>query len=101
MSGLPRYGDDLSTTDIKASIFAGSLAKYSLEQIRKAFDEWLVFGEHLPCIANIVKLIEPPMIYDKAVYISIKKRISQGVFIDDQERKYLKDYESHVVGSAK
>lgn len=102
MSGLPRYGDDMSTDDIKAGIFSERLAKYSMPQIAEAFSKWLDTGKHLPCIANIIELIEPPVIYDKQVYGNLKKRMRDGgTFISDDDYRYVREYEDHVVKSVR
>ena len=74
------------------------LSEFDEETITDAFKEWMKQSSTMPTPSDIYKIIKPPVVWDKALYMSLVKRRKDGnVFMSSDELKYIEDYEREAL----
>ena len=70
-----------------------------MELIINALFEYIKKNSDIPRPACIIKIIDKPAVkLDTALYIQIKKNMSSSyVFVDDDEKKYCREYEKQQI----
>lgn len=87
---------------LKAFIFV--LKNYSIQQIQKAFTQWLDAKTEFPKPADIKNLIDPPKAEwkpDWAVYISLKQKVQrEWYYLCGSEREFVRKCEQYAIDRA-
>jgi hypothetical protein len=95
------YGKQAADIDRLTKIFIRVLNEFPPEAILAAIKKWLITSPEFPTPADIKNILCPSPKLDKAVYVSIKKKVADGsVFVADAEYSYLKFYENSILGAA-
>jgi hypothetical protein len=95
------YGKQAADIDKLTKIFIKVLNDFEPDRVLSAIKQWLLKSPEFPTPADIKNILRPTPKLDKAVYVSIKKKIADGsVFVADAEYTYLKFYENSILGAA-
>jgi hypothetical protein len=71
------------------------LGRFSIEQVRAAFRQYIERHADLPVPANIINIIEPPPErLSAAVYVAYQKKACTGGWLLSDERQFCRDYEA-------
>jgi hypothetical protein len=92
---LKGYGERAEDAESRDAGFQWLLGRFTIEQVRSAFREYIERYADLPVPANIINLIEPPQEkLSAAVYIAYQKKACSGGWLLSDERQFCRDYEA-------
>ena len=92
---LDNFGKEPEQLANMEKVFQMVLGRFTIEEVEDAFMVYLGRETVIPKPADIVKIIEPPVESKKwcgATFIDIKRRLRDGEFITDSEKKYCLEY---------
>ena len=93
--GLNIYGKSPEQLEAIIMLMQMTLGRFDYEVVREAFGRYLQHGATMPTPADIIKIIEPPVVPRKwcgATFIDIKRRSRENQFITNAEKKYCDDF---------
>ena len=91
------YGKQGSDLQTMVNIFCNVLNDCEPEHVIKALDVWLKKYPEFPTPSDLRSLIKPQPSFSKEVYISIEERRRRGELISDEEVRYQKKYQAHMM----
>jgi hypothetical protein len=91
---LNAYGKTPEQLGNLTKMFFAVLGEHPVEVIRAAFIKYLKTNSAMPTPADIENIINPPPPkIDWALYIVLKRRLRENVYVDQDEKKFLRECE--------
>ena len=92
---LKGYGEKAEDAESRDAGFQWMLGRFTIEQVRSAFRQYIERHTDLPVPANIINIIDPPRErLSAAVYIAYQKKACSGGWLLSDERQFCRDYEA-------
>ena len=99
---LKGYGEKAEDAASRDAGFQWMLGRFTIEQVRTAFRQYIERHADLPVPANIINIIEPPPVkLSGAVYTAYQKKACGGGWLLSDERQYCRDYEAQEMANGR
>lgn len=89
------YGKEPEQLGALCRVFKRVLGEYPWYLIECGFEDYLKRNDEMPTPADIVNLIDPPLVKKKfspVAFLDIKRRSREGQFITNAEKQYCEDF---------
>lgn len=85
------FGEKAEDAAIRDAGFQWLLGRFTIEQVRNAFRQFIERNAGMPDASQIINLIDPPPSkLSVAVFLDIKKRWREGQYITPDEKDYCR-----------
>lgn len=92
---LKGYGEKAEDAASRDAGFQWLLGRFTIDQVRSAFGQYVERNSDLPVPADIIKIIEPPPVpLSASLYVAYQKKACSGGHLLSTERAFCRAFES-------
>jgi hypothetical protein len=94
---LHLYGKKSDDFEGLVTVYLGFLGKYPAQKVHDAFEKYIKNRREFPTPSDIIGIIEGRVKRDANVYRNLLKQRKEGVFLGDDEHRYIREYERETM----